>query len=214
MNKKALIFDLDGTLVDTISDITFSLNKMLDSYGLEMHTEADVRKMIGKGARNLVTRALPENKREDSFIDMALECYRGIYEKNLVVKTYAYDGISEALNELKERGIKLAVLSNKDDSHVKITVDTLLPGVFESVNGFSPLFPHKPSPDAVFDIMKRINVQPEETAFVGDSKVDILTAKNAGIMSVGVMWGFDEGASFEENVPDVKISMPKELLSI
>ena len=214
MNKKVFIFDLDGTLVNTLSDIAFSINKMLMTYDFENHSEDAVRKMIGKGARNLVTNALPESKRDDSFVDEALDRYRKIYEKNLVVKTHTYDGIPGVLAQLKKQGVRMAVLSNKDDGHVKYTVDALMPGMFQSVNGFSPLFPHKPSPEAVFDIMKRMNAKPDETAFIGDSAVDIQTARNAGIMAVGVTWGFDSGESFEKFTPDVKIDKPIQLLEI
>ena len=202
MNKRALIFDLDGTLVNTLSDIAFSVNTTLDYFGFPTHTEDDIRKMIGRGSRNLIGNALPADKRSEELIDKALEYYKKYYDKHLVVKTYVYEGLSELLTELKEQGMDLFILSNKDDGQVKEIANTLLPEVFSSINGFSPNFPHKPAPDALNDIIDRFGYSAEDTVLIGDSAVDILTAKNAGVTSVGVTWGFGGKESFGDCCPD------------
>ncbi len=214
MNKKALIFDLDGTLVNTVSDIAGAVNAMLEHYGFPKHDDEAVQRMIGKGAKNLITQALPDKNRTPEFIDEALECYRSCYDRNLIVKTYVYEGLHEVLLTLKNDGVKMAVLSNKDDRHVKEIVKKLMPGFFISADGFSPLYPHKPAPDAVLAIMKKMGVTREETAFVGDSAVDVQTAKNVGMTSVGVSWGFGGAAAFSDNVPDIIVDLPSELLNL
>lgn len=214
MTKNALIFDLDGTLVDTLSDITYSVNEMLRHYGFDGHTEDEIRKMIGKGSKNLISRSLPENMRSEDFIAEALAYYVKCYENNLTVRTYVYDGLIEVLQEFKAKGYRMAVLSNKDDRHVKEIVNTLMPDVFVSANGFSPLYPHKPAPDSVLAIMREMGISAEETAFIGDSAVDIRTAANAGLFSVGVSWGFGGADSFRDAAPDMLVHTPKQLLEI
>ena len=108
----------------------------------------------------------------------------------------------------------MAVLSNKDDNHVKTIVDILMPGIFTSVNGFSPLYPHKPAPDSVLAIMEQTGMSKEETAFIGDSAVDIKTASNASLFSVGVTWGFGGSESFKDVSPDLLVYKPEQLLNI
>lgn len=214
MNKKAIVFDLDGTLVNTLDDIADSVNAALVYFGYPIHNVNDIRLMIGKGAKNLITRALPPDNRSDTEIEEILKYYREYYSKNLLVKTCVYDGVFEALNILSSRGVKLAVLSNKDDGQVKEIVSKLLPNTFEIISGYSPKFPHKPAPDSVLDIIDKLGISLSETAFVGDSSVDILTAKNAGILSAGVTWGFGGEQEFNENIPDVIVRSPIQLCKL
>lgn len=212
MDKKALIFDLDGTLVDTLSDIASAVNSMLSHYGFPLHQEDEIRKMIGKGAKNLISQALPSD--EIGMLDEALAYYRQCYDSNLVVKTHAYDGVLDVLHNFKEKGVKLAILSNKDDCHVKRITDALMPDLFVSANGFSPMFPHKPAPDSLFAIMDQMKVSSAETAYVGDSAVDVQTARNANVMAIGVTWGFGGEASFAMDAPDVLIRDPHEFFKL
>ncbi len=214
MDKRALIFDLDGTLVNTVSDIANAVNEMLIRYGFPIHDDDTVRKMIGKGAKNLISQVLPEKNRTPEFIDEALEYYRDCYDKKLIVKTHIYEGLLDVLLKLKSNGVKMAVLSNKDDRHVKKIVKALLPDIFVLANGFSPIYPHKPAPDSVFAIMETMGVKKEETAYVGDSAVDIQTARNAGITAIGVSWGFSGISAFDNNVPDIIVNSPSELLKL
>ena len=214
MDKKAIIFDLDGTLVDTLSDISSAVNEMLVHFNLPVHTEADICRMIGTGARNLIRLALPEERRNDAFVDETLEYYRGCYDRSLIVNTRVYKGLYEVLCKFRDDGVKMAILSNKDDGHVKAIVNALLPDLFLYANGFSPLYPRKPSPEAVIALMDKLGVKKEETAFVGDSSVDIQTGRNAGILSVGVTWGFGGKEAFLGMTPDVTVDCPEQLLDI
>lgn len=214
MSKKAIIFDLDGTLVNTYEDIAISVNEALAYFSLPLHTNEEIRAMIGKGSKNLITQALPSERREEAFINAVHEYYVGYYDEHLLVKTHVYDGLKEVIEKLRFEGRMLAVLSNKDDGQVKRIISELLPNVFFVCNGFSPNYPHKPAPDSTLAIMKELGVTAEETAFVGDSAIDVATAKNAGVLSVGVTWGFGGEGSFESNYPDVLVTSPKQLLEI
>ncbi len=208
--KKALIFDLDGTLVDTLEDIGAAVNATLLHYNLPTHSLLEIKKMIGKGAKNLITRALPEDKREEGFVDEALAYYRAYYDSHLIVHTRVYNGLESVLRELKNKGVIMAVLSNKDDSHVVKIVNTLLPDIFETAMGFNPRFQRKPNPESLVAMMNGLGVSPEDTAYVGDLIVDAETAKNAGVTSVIVEWGFDT-VDFDA---DFIISTPEELYTI
>ena len=210
--KKLLIFDLDGTLVNTAEDIADAVNAAMIHFGYPTHNLEKIISFIGNGARLLITRALPSDARGDKLIDEVLEYYRDWYENHLIFHTYVYDGLIDALKTLKLRGVKLAVLSNKDNRHVREIVDTLLPDLFDIANGFLPQYPHKPAPDAVFAIAESLRIKMEDCAFIGDSAVDIQTAKNAGILSVGVAWGFLGTAPYEKNTPDIITYSPKDLL--
>lgn len=211
---KTFIFDLDGTVVNTIDDIAYNINLMLKSYSYEQHSTEEVLKMVGNGARKLVERSLPVEARSDERINQALEVYQKFYDENLIVNTCVYDGMKETLLKLKERGCSLAVISNKDHRHVYEVVDKLLPGVFDVVKGYDGNFPHKPSPEVVLNVLDVLKAKKSEACFVGDSKVDILTAENTGITSVGVLWGFGGENSFIECAPEFTISKPEQLLSL
>lgn len=214
MDNKALVFDLDGTLVNTLADIAASVNVALDFFNLPQHSEEAICKMIGKGAKNLIFNALPEEKRDDVFLEKVLAFYNDYYDKHLVVNTYVYPGMSEVLTELKKQGKALFILSNKNDRQVKEIAGTLLPDIFTSVNGFSPDFPHKPSPDALLDIIGRFGFAADDTMIIGDSAVDVQTAVNANIKSVGVTWGFGGKTSFERIHPDFVAEDSKQLYNI
>ena len=188
---KLIIFDLDGTLADTLDDIGDAVNEMLTDYSFPTLTRADILANINRGARELIRLCLPEKAREsEDFITEALNVYKGYYNLRYCNKTSLYPGIREALSSLSESKVKLAVLSNKQDEAVKLIVAKLLPEIpFTCVLGQGQ-FPTKPSPDAVNYIMEVAGATPDETAFVGDSNIDMLTAKNSGTLAVGVTWGY------------------------
>ena len=188
---KLIIFDLDGTLADTLDDIGDGVNRMLGDFDLPLLTRKDVQANINNGPRELIRRSLPEKYRNDEeFVSKALAVYKGYYNLCYCNKTALYPGVKEALLSLSEKGIKLAVLSNKQDEAVKVIVSSLLPDIpFACVLGQGE-FPTKPCPDAVINIMNTVGVSPEETAFVGDSNVDVQTALNSGTYPVGVTWGY------------------------
>ncbi len=212
---KAYIFDLDGTIANTLEDITCAVNTMLISYSFPIFTTDEIRERIGKGARNLISRALPEDKVEDeAFFQEALEKYQKCYDTCCLDRVSLYDGVFEAVTRLRENGVKLAVLTNKDHRHAQPIVEKLLPGTFDIVLGYDSSFPHKPDPTAVRYIMKELGVSESETAFVGDSRVDVETARNAGVLSVGVSWGFAGLGAFDKTPPDLIITKAEELLLV
>ena len=213
---KAYLFDLDGTVVNTLEDITCAINLMLVEYSFPIFTVEEIRLKIGNGARKLVERSLPETVRSDAeFVDRALKTYQSFYTAHCTDKVYVYNGLEKALLDLKENGKKLAIVTNKDHIHATVIIDKLLPGVFDTVLGYNGEFPHKPDPSSVLSILEDFGVVPEDAAFVGDTWVDVETGRNAGMMTVGVEWGFSGLASYDENhKPDVILTKADDLYSI
>ena len=188
---KALIFDLDGTLADTIDDIGWAVNRMLSENGFPTLERADHLANINNGAFQLIRRSLPEQYREDEpFVRARLKEYEKWYSEHYAVDTYAYEGVKESLSALAEKGYKLSILSNKQDTYVKSIAEKIFTDIpFTCARGQSDL-PTKPNPTSALMIAEKMGVLPCETAFIGDSQVDITTAKNAGMHPVGVNWGY------------------------
>jgi phosphoglycolate phosphatase len=213
---KAYIFDLDGTVANTLEDLTCAINLMLVEYSFPIFTLEEIKAKIGNGARNLVMRSLPEEVREDSaFVDKAMKTYQNFYSEHCLDKVCLYSGVEQVLRQLKTDGKQLAIITNKDNNHAKMIIDKLVPNTFDIVLGFRDDFPHKPSPESTNWVMEKLGVKKEETVFIGDSPVDIKTARNAGVLSVGVDWGFVDLKSVSElERPDVIITKAEELLLI
>lgn len=190
--KKLYIFDLDGTLVNSIGDLADSMNTVLERHGFPVHEVGAYKFFVGNGTLKLVERALPEDKRTQEMIVRLHEEFSEVYRDNAVRKTVPYEGIKELLGTLKDRGCKLAVASNKPhEFSVKITETLFGKDVFDVIYGKRDGVPTKPSPEIMLDIMKDIGVRADECVHSGDSAVDIMTAKNAGIdCVVGCTWGF------------------------
>lgn len=211
MNKlKGIIFDLDGTLMNTLSDITLGINIMLEEFGLPLCSESEVITRIGNGARCLVERCIGECDEET--LTRALDRYNSAYNSCFLKNTHPYHGIPETLTELKKRGVKLAVLSNKPDSQTRTIVKNLLPDCFCEIYGHRENLPHKPDPTAALEILGAMNISPENCAFVGDSDVDMQTGANAGTAKIGVTWGFRAPDTLVKNGADVIIDHPRRLL--
>ena len=193
MNKKikCAVFDLDGTLLNTIKTINYYLNLALSKYGLASVSEADTMSFVGDGATKLIERALLKVGADMALFNSVYKSYNDAYNDSPYYLTEPYEGITDTLSALKRQGIRLAILSNKPDFAVKATADRFFPKNFDIVLGGRENIPLKPSPDALFDILKELQVTPEETAYIGDSEPDILTAKNAEVaLSVFVTYGF------------------------
>ena len=188
---KAIIFDLDGTVADTISAIREGVNLTMEQFGYPVHTDADIRRFINHGARELIRQSLPESVSVDpARVDEALDVYQGMYDRTYTHTNMCYDGMVEAMCALKEK-YALAILSNKQDRMVKGLAAQLLPeGTVKIAQGQIEGVPVKPDPTAVWEICRTLDVAPEECAFVGDSDVDMMTAINAGCLPVGVSWGY------------------------
>lgn len=211
MAYRAAVFDLDGTLLNTLSDLADSGNELLASYGMPPHPEPAFRYFVGNGSRKLMKRILPGKSAEE--IDEALVRYKAIYEKRLTAKTKPYAGIIEMLSELKARGVRMAVCTNKHISAAEALIRKYFPaGIFDAYEGDRPGVPRKPDPAHVNIVLEKMNVRPEETVYLGDSGVDMQTAVNAKALPVGVLWGFREKDELLENGAKILLSQPSELL--
>ncbi|MFP6874120.1 MAG: HAD family hydrolase [Verrucomicrobiales bacterium] len=187
-----VIFDLDGTLLDTIEDLGDSVNEVLKKRGLPEHSYCDYRDYIGDGMEMLIRRSLPGGLASDpELLAAVLEDYQAAYGRNWNNKSKPYQGIPDCLGILSQNGVKLAVLSNKPHHFTRLCVAELLPGVsFEKVWGDREGIPRKPDPGAALAIAAGLGIAAGRTMFVGDTDVDIMTGLAAGMLAVGVLWGF------------------------
>jgi phosphoglycolate phosphatase len=215
MIYRAVIFDLDGTLANTLEDIANAMNRTLVAFGYPTHSLDAYRLMVGKGLKNLATVCLPENARTESIID---ECHARTvadYEEHYVVKSHLYDGIAELLDELSAKGIKMAILSNKADAITQKVCRVLLSRwKFDAILGMNEHFPRKPDPLAAHYIANCMGVVPAEVCYIGDSDVDMKTAIAAGFCPIGVAWGFRPEKELMDNGAHKIIRFPTELLSV
>ncbi len=187
---KAVLFDLDGTLADTLDDLAAAVNFALHKYGHPVHETEAFKLLVGDGIRKLLTRALPAGKQTPREAQRLLPDFLEYYAKNYLDHTVAYDGMPELVSELKRRGMRLGVISNKmHDMTVKIA-EKLYPGMFGIVLGLKDGLPAKPDPYFLNEAVKFLDIKKEVCAFVGDSGVDAQTALNGGVLPVGVLWGF------------------------
>jgi phosphoglycolate phosphatase len=191
MSINAIIFDLDGTLLNTLGDISDSVNRILSDEGFPIHTLEEIRGFIGHGTKSLIYNSLPPDMRDNNSVKKYLDAFLIDYDQNYYKKTFPYNGVPETLDELTKKGIVMAVLSNKQDRLTKKCIDKLLPEwKFEIVLGSNDSFPLKPDPAGALYISEKLNIPPEEFLFLGDSVVDIQTALSAGMLPVGALWGF------------------------
>ena len=192
MTYKLVLFDLDGTLLDTLEDLSAAVNHALEKRGLPGHSTAEYMKMVGHGIRNLVTQALPAEKQSDTaLIDSALADFKAYYTAHIDVHTRPYPGMQEVVFRLHEAGVALAVASNKFQEGAEYLVRKFFPGIpFAAVLGNRPGFPLKPDPEIVGEVLRRTGIRPEEAVLVGDSPTDMKTAANGGIDAIAVSWGY------------------------
>ena len=212
---KLLIFDLDGTLADTIESIREGVNLAMRKYGFPERSYEEVRRAIGNGARDLIRRSMPAEALEDgALFERVFADYHAFYGKTYVHCDTCYDGIVEALCELKKRGYTIAVLSNKQDEYVRALVKNLIPeGVVSVAMGQTEL-PKKPDPTVPLLIAQGLGFAPAETAFIGDSEVDVQTGRNAGMVTVGCSWGYRERSLLVDGGAHAVLDAPRELLEI
>ena len=215
MQFKVILFDLDGTLLDTLEDLGNSVNRVLAKKGFPTHDLDRYRYFVGDGALMLITRALPKQKRKNDVIQACVDAFQLDYSQNWKVKTRLYDGIAEMLDELVTRNLKLAVLSNKPHIFTKQSVDNLLSNWrFEIVLGQRDAVPRKPSPEGALEIVENLNTKPENVLYLGDSAVDMQTAVAAGMFPVGVLWGFRSMKELQDAGAKVLIERPSEVLPL
>lgn len=210
MKYQLAVFDLDGTILDTLEDLADSLNHALKKAGCQERTLEEVRSFVGNGMRMLVERALPQGEDEQT-VQMVLAELKADYKRHCADKTKPYQGILELLEALKDAGYRLAVVSNKADYAVQILCRQYFEGIFDLTVGEREGIQKKPAPDAVDAVLEELQIKKENAVYIGDSEVDILTAKNAKMESILVGWGF-RGASFlQECGAETIVTTVKEL---
>lgn len=213
--KSLLIFDLDGTLLDTIGDLATSTNYALTLCGFPTHETPAYRFFIGNGINNLFEKALPEGSKTPENILMVRQLFLEYYGAHNSELTVPYSGITELLQSLQNKGIKLAVASNKYHKATEILIQHFFPEIrFAAVFGQREGVPTKPDPTIIQDILSITKVDKNEVLYIGDSGVDMQTAQNAGIDAVGVTWGFRPRAELEEFSPKYFVDKPLEILGI
>ncbi len=213
---KACIFDLDGTLTDTLESLTYSVNTTLSELGLGQITEDQCKAFVGSGARKLIERSIKAtgDPKADR-LDEAMEVYGRIFKKYCTYHVAPYDGIAGMLEELQRLGIQLAVLSNKPHLQTKDVVAAFFhEGTFTKVYGQQEGIPRKPDPTALHMILDELQVEREECLYIGDSDVDMQTGAAAGVTSVGVSWGFRARDVLAENGATYVVDKPEEIISI
>ncbi len=205
MKYKFVIFDLDGTILDTLQDLYSSVNFALKKNCLTERSIEEVRAFVGNGIRLLIERSVPENT-DISVTEQVLCDFREHYALHSKDTTKPYDGIIELLTNLRRNGIKTAVVSNKTDFAVQELIKLFFDGLFDFVAGDREGINKKPAPDTVFEAIKSVEIEAEQTVYVGDSEVDIQTAKNASIDCIAVDWGFRDRIYLEKNGASVIVS--------
>jgi len=213
MKYKAAIFDLDGTLLNTLDDIADSVNAMLRMYSFPQRTLDEVRAFVGNGARNLIVKSLPGGV-SPSLVDECLSAYAALYSENMSNKTRPYDGILDLLRKLRQNGMKIAVCSNKGDENVKELCFENFGGLVDAASGETPGINKKPAPDSVFKAIEALGADPREVVYIGDSEVDVVTAKNAGLSFIGVSWGYRDKADLQAEGAETIADTPDELLAL
>ncbi|EGJ47827.1 phosphoglycolate phosphatase [Ruminococcaceae bacterium D16] len=210
---KHVIFDLDGTLLNTIDDLADTGNHVCTLHGWPTHTVDAFKLMVGNGIPKLVERFAPQGTSQE-VLDQAFQEFMDWYGAHKEDKTAPYAGMPEVTKALREAGVSIAVLSNKADVMAGPVVEHYYPGIFPVVQGALPGLPTKPDPTLLHKLMDRLGATKEDTLFVGDSNVDIRTAKNGGLTGCGVLWGFRSREELEAAGADVIVSTPQELLDL
>lgn len=210
--KKAVIFDLDGTLLNTLDDLADSSNYALSRFGYPTRTIEEVRQFVGNGVAKLIERAIPEGKNNPNF-EKCLAIFKENYAQNMYNKTAPYNGIIEMLSNLKSKGIKIAVVSNKFDLAVKELCKKYFEGFIDFAAGENEAqgIKKKPAPDTVISVLNEFNFASEDAVYVGDSDVDIMTAKNSKMPCISVTWGFRDEKFLLENGATILINAPSEI---
>ena len=214
MKYSLAIFDMDGTILNTLDDMTDSLNVILEKYKLALHTLDEVRFMVGNGIPKLIERAIPQGRENPDF-DKILADFISYYEEHCAVKTAPYAGIPECIKTLRAAGIKIAVNTNKVEPAAIALCNDYFPGLFDIISGSRPGMPPKPAPDGIYEILQRAGMDgksvDQKAVFIGDSDVDMQTGMNAGLDVIGVDWGFRGKKFLEEHGAKVIMMSAQEL---
>ncbi|HIG30159.1 MAG TPA: HAD family hydrolase [Verrucomicrobiales bacterium] len=215
MSFQAVVFDLDGTLLDTLEDLARSSNQVLEDHGFPVYPMEKYRFFVGDGVRTLVERILPEDRRDDVTVSECVASFRRIYKDNWDQSTCTYEGIGPMLDDLSKKQIRMAVLSNKPDDFTKKCVSRFLNSWnFDPVVGQTEEIPKKPDPVGALSIASAWGIIPEKILYLGDTSVDMKTAVRAGMMPVGALWGFRTAEELKENGARRLLRTPGELMEM
>lgn len=215
MRKKIVIFDLDGTLLNTLDDLTDSTNFMLEKFNYPKRTKEEIRNFVGNGVAKLIERAIPYGKNNSDF-ENCVKTFKEIYSQNMYNKTAPYDGVIDMLNILKNNNYKISVVSNKFDMAVKELCKKYFLNLIDFSSGENEAagIRKKPAPDTVLKVLEYFNLKNEDAIYVGDSEVDIQTAKNSNMPCISVSWGFKNRDFLIENGGENIIDTPGEIIEI
>lgn len=208
-----IIWDMDGTLLNTLDDLADSVNTALAEFGQPLRTRSEIRSFIGNGVMRLVELSVPGGKKHPQFEEI-FSFFKSFYDHNYTNKTKPYAGLDKVLPELKKRGYRMAIVSNKVDSALKKLADQYF---FDTINiaiGDSEGFRRKPYPDKVFEALRRLSATPDQTVYIGDTEVDIATAENAGIDCICVSWGYRDRQELLCSGAKVIVDTPEELAEL
>ena len=213
MTLEAMIFDMDGTLLHTMPDLALAANQALRRMGFPERSHDEMLACMGLGGRQMVELIVPAEataaQRERTF-----ELWRDLYIESDYALTAPFEGIPEALRDLRARGLKLGIQSNKFDAGVQLLANRHFPGMFDAVRGDEPPMPRKPDPTSLLFMLDQLGVSPDDAAYVGDATVDVRTARNASVKAVGVAWGYDAVSPLPIDELDAYAHTPSELLRL
>lgn len=210
---KAVIFDMDGTILNTLNDLADAVNYVMTKMDMPLHTISEVRAYVGNGLHKTIERAVPEGTTKEK-LEEAYELMVKYYRSNCNIKTGPYEGIPELIKEIRQKGIKTAVISNKNDAAVKKLCDEMFEDCFDYSLGDSEGIPLKPDRAMVDITLKALGVKASDSIYVGDSEVDIMTAHNSDMKCISVTWGFRDREFLEEKNADIFVDTPLEILDI
>lgn len=211
--KNIIIFDMDGTILNTLEDISAAVNYSLSAFNWPERTQNHIRKALGNGVKALISACVPANTLEEELLK-CVEVFKGYYSQNMHNKTRPYSGICQLCNELKNKNYHLAVVSNKFDSAVKELCNIYFEGLFDIAIGESPQVRKKPEPDGVLAALKELGADKSAAVYIGDSEVDYTTALNAGIDAICVTWGFRDKEELSALGAKVFADKPSDILDL
>ncbi len=210
MRYKAVLFDMDGTVLDTLDDLADSVNRSLREFGLPEVSRFQVGQSLGNGAKYLIRHCLPEGS-DEALCEQVLSFYKPWYDAHCRIKTKPYDGILQLMEALRADGIHQAIISNKPDSAVQELAEAFFPGLMDVVIGESPAVKRKPSPDTVLAAASQMGLMASDCVYIGDTEVDLETARNAGMDCIPVSWGFRTEEQLRAAGAEAIIRSPEDL---
>ena len=211
--KKAILFDLDGTLLNTLTDLTNSINHMLTHFNFKPQTEDEVKRLLGNGAKQLVELAIGEKVSKEDF-ETYYQFYDAYYQAHSEDTTAPYEGIPEVLETLKKRGYRMAVISNKQDWAVKQLIEKMFPGLFEVALGVTEDGIKKPDPRMIEKVLSMMNLKASDAYMIGDSEADVETGKNANMEVIACLWGFRDMKDLAPLKPEFIVGKPYDILKV